>query len=121
MFKMVPLSTLRIGAVLASPIFDQSHTKLLAPGIPITELMLDKLRERGVSSVAVHVSDLARLTAFQPQGTAATALPDRSNIRNDLENRVSRQLDLLSELQLDLNACRRGEPFSKKLSPPEPR
>jgi HD-GYP domain-containing protein (c-di-GMP phosphodiesterase class II) len=121
MFKMVPMSTLRIGAVLASPLFDQSNTKLLAAGIPISDPILDKLRERGVSTVAVHEADLSRLTAFQPQGTAATALPDRSNIRHELETRVSRQLDLLSELQLDLNACRRGEPFSKRLPPPEPR
>jgi HD-GYP domain-containing protein (c-di-GMP phosphodiesterase class II) len=121
MFKMVPVSTLRIGAVLASPIFDQSNTKLLAASIPINETILDKLRELGVTTVAVDEADLARLTAFQPQGTAATALPDRQNVRVDLENRISRQLDVLSELELDLNACRRGEPFAAQLQPREAR
>ena len=117
MFKMVPMSTLRVGVVLASPIFDQQNTKLLASSIPITEALLDKLRRRGVHSVAVHESDLARLTAFQPQGTSISALPDRQNIRATIETSMSRRLDALGEVELDLNACKQGEPFSASLQP----
>lgn len=117
MFKMVPASTLRIGAVLSSPIYDQKNTKLLAAAIPITPSILDKLRERGVLSVAVDEADLARLNAFQAQGTADSTLPDRVHLRSQLENRVSRQLDLLSELEVDLDACRHGRPFSAQMQP----
>src|SRR5688500_18995764 len=97
-FKMVPMSMLRVGALLASPIFDSQNTKLLAAEHPITSDLLDKLRKRGVTSVAIDVNDLARLTAFQPQGTSNQALPARQGIRVELENRVSKQLDMLSSL-----------------------
>jgi HD-GYP domain-containing protein (c-di-GMP phosphodiesterase class II) len=118
MFKMVPMSTLRIGAVLASPIFDQQNTKLLAPSIPITTDLLDKLRKRGISSVAVSEADLARLSAFQPQGTSNNALPGRQGIRaTQVETTVSRQLDTMGEIEMDLNACKQGEAFSDIVQP----
>lgn len=117
MFKMVPMSMLRVGAVLASPIFDSQNTKLLAAEHPITPELLDKLRKRGVQSVAIDVNDLARLTAFQPQGTSNQALPSRQGIRVEMENRISKQLDLLSGLEMDLKSCIQGEPFAEQVKP----
>ncbi len=119
MFKMVPLSMLRVGAVLASPIVDSQSTKLLAAEHPITPELLDKLRSRGVQSVIIDVNDLARLTAFQPQGTSNQALPARPGVRSDLENRVSQELDRLSDLELDLSACIQGSPFTQDIAPRE--
>src|SRR5690606_3203486 len=116
MFKMVPLSTLRVGAILASPIFDKQNTKLLAAEQPITPDLIEKLRRRGIQSVAIDINDLARLMAFQPQGTSHRALPPRKNIRVQIENRVSRQLDLLSGLEMELNACIKGEPLRKEIA-----
>jgi HD-GYP domain-containing protein (c-di-GMP phosphodiesterase class II) len=117
MFKMVPMSMLRVGTVLASPIFDSQNTKLLAAEHPITPELLEKLRSRGIQSVAIDVNDLARLTAFQPQGTSNQALPSRQGIRVAMENRVSKQLDMLSGLEMDLNACIKGDPLSAEFKP----
>ena len=46
MFKMVPMSMLRVGAVLASPIFDSQNTKLLADRkvVSANELALGKAK-----------------------------------------------------------------------------
>lgn len=120
MFKMVPMSTLRVGAMLASPIFDSQNTKLLAADQPITPEILEKLRSRGVHSVAIEVNDLVRMTAFQPQGISNQALPTRQGIRSEIETRVSKQLDLLSGLELDLNACIKGDSFAEELAPRDP-
>lgn len=120
MFKMVPMSTLRVGAMLASPIFDSQNTKLLAAEQPITSELIEKLRNRGVNSVAIDVNDLVRLTAFQPQGTSNQALPARQGIRTEIETRVSKQLDMLSGLEMDLSACIKGDSFSHELTPREP-
>lgn len=120
MFKMVPMSTLRVGAILASPIFDSQNTKLLSAEQPITPELIEKIRSRGVHSVAVDVNDLVRMTAFQPQGVSNQALPARQGIRSEIETRVSKQLDLLSGLELDLNACIKGESFAEDIAPRDP-
>lgn len=120
MFKMVPMSTLRVGAVLASPIFDGQNTKLLSAEQPITPDLIEKLRSRGVHSVAIDVNDLARMTAFQPQGVSNQALPARQGIRSEIETRISKQLDLLSGLEMDLSGCIKGESFAEELIPCEP-
>jgi HD-GYP domain-containing protein (c-di-GMP phosphodiesterase class II) len=111
------MSMLRVGAVLASPIFDSRNTKLLAAEHPITADLIEKLCRRGIQSVAVESNDVLLLTAFQPQGTSNQALPARPGIRTALENRVSKQLDLLSGLELDLNSCIQGEPFTSEIAP----
>lgn len=120
MFKMIPISLLRVGAVLASPICDSQNTKLLSAGHPITTELLDKLRGRGVQSVAVDVHDLVRLTAFQAQGTSNQALPARQGIRTNMENRVSRLLDAQCETPIDLSSCVQGDPFMNEIAPREP-
>ncbi len=116
-FKMVPMSMLRVGAVLASPIVDNQNTKLLAAEHPISQELIEKLRKRGIQSVAIDVNDLCRLTAFQPQGTSNQALPTRQGIRVEMESRVSKQLDVLSGLEMDLNACIKGEAFTNQIAP----
>jgi HD-GYP domain-containing protein (c-di-GMP phosphodiesterase class II) len=119
---MIPISLLRVGAVLASPICDNQNIKLLSARHPITPELLDKLRRRGVQSVAIDVHDLVRLTAFQSQGTSNQALPARQNIRAAAENRISKQLDALSDIELDLNSCIKGAPYSHEIGSraPEP-
>jgi HD-GYP domain-containing protein (c-di-GMP phosphodiesterase class II) len=119
MFKMVAMSTLRVGAVLASPIYDSENTKLLAPAIPITEELLEKLRKRGVSSIAVHERDLARLAAFQPHGTSNNALPGRPGVRAPVDSELTRVLDEYADAgQLPLGPM--GEPFANAVKPRDP-
>jgi len=94
-FQSAPLSVLRVGAVLSSPIYDpsDSRTKLLGAGVAITEALITRLRQRGVGTVVLNVSDLARLSAFKPQGTATECPLDHEYVASLLETDASRDLD----------------------------
>ena len=69
-FRRVSVSTLRTGVMLSHPVFEEGRTKLLAPGVPISEAMLNGLRVRGVSSVMVAEDDLVKLAPAEIQETA---------------------------------------------------
>jgi HD-GYP domain-containing protein (c-di-GMP phosphodiesterase class II) len=74
MFQTVDLTLLRVGATLSAPIFGpEGQVKFLGERVPITTELVDRLKERGVSSVIVAGSDVARLHAFRPQGIAREA------------------------------------------------
>lgn len=94
-----PLSALRVGAVLSSPIYEAggAQGKILGAGVVISEDLLTRLRTRGIETVRVSSADLATLQTCAPQGTAKTAPLDHDYVASLLESDESRELDLLAE------------------------
>ena len=117
MFCSLPLHTLPIGAKLASSIYDERQTKLLAAGIEITEQLLDTLARRNVASVVVGEQDLARVLAFKPQGRARTAAPDRPGLRLDPPSDICRALDARSATIHPRHLAPSVHAYSKRLRP----
>jgi hypothetical protein len=116
MLTTIPTSSLKVGAVLGSPVHDQRHnTKLLAAGIPITDDLLWKLKRRGIHTVIVDHADVARLNLYQPQGTVRVAPPQRTGFRCQLETSHSRELDDLAENASELRVQSGGDPFAGHL------
>ncbi|MGA2030658.1 MAG: PilZ domain-containing protein [Thermoguttaceae bacterium] len=74
--KQVPVSKLRIGAVLGCPLFDNDGRKLLRGGIPITDMLLEGLRKRGVGTVSVADSDLPQLSEDAGEDAPRNNAPD---------------------------------------------
>lgn len=62
----VELGSLVPGVRLHQPIRDDSEKLLLASGLVLTSAILRKLADRGITSVRVHKSELARLTSRVP-------------------------------------------------------
>lgn len=117
MFCSLPLHTLPVGAKLASSIYDERRTKLLAAGIEITEHLLDTLARRNVASVVVGEQDLARVLAFKPQGRARTAAPDRPGLRLDPPSDICRALDARSSAIHPRHLAPSVHAYSKRLRP----
>ena len=69
-FATLPISSLSVGIVLTSPIFDSDNpnTKLLGKDLEVNQSFLDKLFSRGITSVTISKRDIAAITAGQPQG-----------------------------------------------------
>ncbi len=93
MFENVPLTMLRVGAVLKAPIHDQQNRLLLGANVEITDELLVALTKRGVSSVIIDGKDYERLTAFAATGVARNTLPHRTGARSSLECAGTRLLD----------------------------
>lgn len=93
MYTTVSLSALPLGAKLGSAIRGDGNLKLLGEGVAITPQLLESLRKRGVSSVVVSNSDMGRIQAFKPQGSARTALADRQGVQVAARNDLSEALD----------------------------
>ncbi|WP_186776009.1 HD-GYP domain-containing protein [Rubripirellula reticaptiva] len=93
-FARVSLSTLSVGTVLSSPIFDpdSAGTKLLGKNIEINEQFLNMLVKRGINNVVVNRRDLARLKAGAPQGIARKA-DDHSYSQICKTNRATSDID----------------------------
>ena len=104
-------------AKLASSIYDERQTKLLAAGIEITEHLLDTLARRNVASVVVGEQDLARVLAFKPQGRARTASPDRPGLRLDPPSDICRAVDAHSATIHPRRLAPSVHAYSKRLRP----
>jgi|GEM_PF-1315346 len=84
---------LRLGVRLHLPIHDERMVLLLSEGQIINESFLDKIRERGLSSVRVHTSELPRIHAGKPQGSSRDvpdalrppACPERNAITDEFD------------------------------------
>lgn len=74
-FTQVPLSSLAVGTVLSSPLFDCGSDRqlLLAKGIVIDEHLFQKLVQRGITQVSISKRDHAALTSGKPQGIRSKA------------------------------------------------
>ncbi len=92
-FRTVSTSVLPIGTALGAPIYDRQNTKLLGAGVAITADLLDRMKKRGIRSVIVSQRDLARLYAYQPQGTAKHGVGVRRSVRCSLRSPGSSDLD----------------------------
>lgn len=74
-YYSVGTTLLRVGIKLKAPIYDLRNVLLLSEGQVVSPSFLRNLENRGVANVKVHESELTRLQAFQPLGTA-TVVPD---------------------------------------------
>lgn len=73
-YASIPLSGLRAGATLRSPIFedcDDRNILLLSAGTKLTIPLLEKLKQRNVTRVRVHRSELSRVAGTNGEGPAA--------------------------------------------------
>ncbi len=64
-YRVVPLTALRVGAQLRSPIFESREDRnllLLAAGTTLTANLLERLKKRGISHVRIDARELARIT-----------------------------------------------------------
>jgi HD-GYP domain-containing protein (c-di-GMP phosphodiesterase class II) len=61
-FATISTSQLRDGVTLRCPLFDSRCVLLLAAGVTITPAVLEKIAQRGITSVKVHYSELGRLS-----------------------------------------------------------
>ncbi|MEM9588225.1 MAG: HD domain-containing phosphohydrolase [Planctomycetota bacterium] len=95
MFKQVPVSSLRTGSVLKAPIVDptNSRIKLLSEGMEVTKAFLDRLRQRGIDSVAVSTRDLAIQNSFLPQGISVRVSPPHAYVQSLHVNDHSKAVD----------------------------
>ncbi|MBP87798.1 MAG: hypothetical protein CMJ64_13925 [Planctomycetaceae bacterium] len=94
-FETVDISTLRVGAALSSPINDEAGMKLLGEGVEITENLLRRLRDRGISRVAIGQADLSML---QELNSTATDAADATDFREASARGARRQLVALTML-----------------------
>ena len=117
MYTSVSLDTLRVGATLHSCIHDPQNasTKLLGAGVEITAAFLKRLSERGIRTVIVDNTDLARLNAYKPQGAATTAPLAHDYVQSLLTTDDSEQLDAALEHPDTLRVDDGYEPFADQL------
>ena len=69
-YLSVDVSRLRVGTSLQAPIYDDRHDRnvlLLSAGTEITTSVLDKLRVRGIETIRIHPTELARMDAMKPR------------------------------------------------------
>ncbi|TWU60596.1 Cyclic di-GMP phosphodiesterase response regulator RpfG [Rubripirellula tenax] len=97
--KNVPLSLLKVGAILSSPIIDpvDSRVKLLAEGTVITDDFMRLLASRRIETVVLNQRDIAILFAFTPQGRRKKVPPPPAYIQSRKANDFSDALDSLVE------------------------
>jgi hypothetical protein len=111
----VQASRLRQGSRLKFPIYDGRDVLLLADGQVVTEAFLERLRQRGVLSVKVHQSELPRICAGEPQGTAASILDGHGGAVCRLKNEATERLDA-EMLRGQLGLPPQGEAFAGQLT-----
>lgn len=93
-FRRVPISKLAADQTLKFPIHADDGMLLLAEGSVITPRILDILRGRGYTRVLVHRMEPAAGVSVEPAG-ALTQVPEaRPGASINLQNRVTRRLDL---------------------------
>jgi HD-GYP domain-containing protein (c-di-GMP phosphodiesterase class II) len=104
MAVQLDVANLPNGTKLRAPLFDNRNVKLLAPGITITQEIIQALIEYGITQVQIDEVDNARIAAFVPQGDARQVdrpkydfqqpIPSRavSRMAADLQNHSCSQL-----------------------------
>ncbi|QDT06179.1 Cyclic di-GMP phosphodiesterase response regulator RpfG [Rubripirellula lacrimiformis] len=105
--KLVPISTLKAGAILSAPIADP-HTpsvKLLAEGTAISDQFISRLVARGVESVVLSLRDVAILSAFVPQGRRTKVPPPPAYVRSQSTNDYADALDSHVQFSGPLNVA----------------
>jgi len=115
MVKCAPLSMLRVGAKLGSPIHDQQSKLLLASGIDITKELLVKLHKRGVQSVVIEEKDWLRMTAFESKGKICKALPNRDPVKSDVQSAATDELDTSVSQMSSCEIVASDQPFSEHI------
>jgi HD-GYP domain-containing protein (c-di-GMP phosphodiesterase class II) len=115
-FHSVHASSLRLGTTLRVPIYDENDILLLARGQTITPVFMDKLRARRVSTVKVHQSELARVFAGSPQGTAKEVPVGHGGAYCPAESAASVALDTLVKKGGYLGLPPQGEALSKTVA-----
>lgn len=114
-FTSVHACNLKVGTRLRIPILDGRDVLLLAEGKTITPTFLQHLRARGIAEVKVHHSELARVYACQPMGTAQSAPPEREGYISPEHNVHSDQLDAEIQQGGHLGLPPQGEAFANEL------
>jgi HD-GYP domain-containing protein (c-di-GMP phosphodiesterase class II) len=114
-YRTVSTSVLTVGATLGAPIYDQNNTKLLGAGVVITSELLERLRERSIHSVVISLRDMARLFAYQPQGTANQAPDSRQGTPCKLASSTSNALDLRIDSGHALQMPAGADAFKRKV------
>ena len=110
-FRKVPISTLKVGARLSTPIADpeKPRIKLLAEGTEITEGFIQRLEARGIDSLVLSQRDLAIIHAFHPQGRAIKVPPSHQYVKSRAVNDQTLLLDAELEggFQFDFQSVER--------------
>lgn len=107
-FTSVEVSKLRVGATLRTPIYETRQDRdvlLLTSGVTITNGVLGKLRERGITSVRVLRSELGRLTNSAPKDISAL-------LEREHQALLRASAPKLRPVQLDPNST---EPFFRNI------
>jgi len=97
------------------PIYDERDVLLLAEGQVITPVFQARLFARGVNSVKVHESEMPRICAGKPLGTAKQVPPERDGYYCNLENQISTLLDQACDDEAQLEVGPQGDPLAEEL------
>lgn len=92
-FHAVHVSRIRVGSELKFPINDDHDVLLLSAGQVVTPAFMARLKQRGLQSIKVHESELSRICAGEPQGTAESIPPAREGVMCKLQNEGTEHLD----------------------------
>ncbi len=106
------------GVTIEFPIFDNDKVLLLGKGQIVTEPFIKKLLERNVTSIIVHASEVARLTAGKSQGNSESVPADRSGQVSSERNAYSDQLDVMIQKSQALGIQNEGAPFAASVQSP---
>lgn len=110
-FCAVEITGLRLGARLQLPIHDQEGVLLLASGQHITSTFLDRLRQRNLQQIQVHESELPRIYAGKPQGTAVRVSAGHGGYYSPESNAQTDVLDELARNPANLSLPQQSTPL----------
>lgn len=117
-YLAVSIRFLRAGVKLQFPIFGNRNVLLLGNGQVITQQFIQKLKDRGVTRIIVHESEVARLTVGQSHGAAESVPVDRAGQLSEEQNYHSKQLDSMIMKSQALGIQQQGTPFAKSVQSP---
>lgn len=118
--KPVPLTMLKVGAVLRAPVMDlnDGRIKLLAEDTEISESFLRQLAVRGIDSVILSQRDIATLAAFSPQGRRRKVPPAHDYVQSKDANDYSESLDESIEPDSPLTLPATDLPVASEINKP---
>ncbi len=118
-YLAVSIRFLRAGVRLQFPIFDNRQALLLKNGQIITQQFIQKLKDRGVTRIIMHESEVDRLTVGQSHGAAESVPVDRTGqLVTEEHNHYSDQLDSMIMKSQALGIQQQGTPFAKSVQSP---
>ncbi len=106
-FMMVDTASLTPGIVLRHPVYDAANVLLLAAGVHITSAVIERLKQRGITYIMMHKSELAR---FRHQA-AESRLPIKPS-----PSRPAVEADLILDASSGLSALPRSDTFLKTIA-----